>query len=97
MAKPEHKHIYNSDRWQRLRLYKLRRDPLCEYCPSYSRKAATEVDHYIAIADGGSPWSMDNLRSTCGFCHKQKTARGERLHGCDEDGNPRDPRHWWNQ
>lgn len=97
MARKEFKHIYASERWQRLRRYKLRRDPLCEYCPSDRRKVATQVDHFIALADGGSPWDMDNLRSACQSCHSQKTKRGERLHGCDVDGMPRDPRHWWNQ
>lgn len=93
----KHKDIYNSARWQRLRLEKLRRDPLCEYCPPNRRKAATEVDHFKAIEDGGATFDWNNLRSSCKSCHSQKTSRGETLHGCEVTGFPRDPRHTWNQ
>lgn len=92
-----HKYIYNSAQWQRVRLVKLRECPLCEYCPPNRRKAATEVDHYRSIEDGGEPFDMANLRSSCKSCHSQKTARGELLHGCDENGFPRDPSHEWNK
>lgn len=57
--------------------------------------SATQVDHRVAIADGGDPWAWDNLASACQRCHSQKTARGERLHGCGVDGMPRDAGHWW--
>ena len=92
-----HKHIYNTARWQQLRLSKLRRDPLCEYCPAGRQKTATEVDHFVAIEDGGAPFDWANLRSACKSCHSQKTAHGETLHGCDESGMPRDPDHEWNR
>lgn len=92
----KHKNIYNTARWQRIRALKLRECPLCEYCPSDRRKTATEVDHAKAIEDGGAPFDMANLRSSCKSCHSQKTARGEYLHGCDENGMPRDPGHAWN-
>lgn len=92
----KHKNIYNSARWQRVRALKLRECPLCEYCPPTRRKTATEVDHFKSIEDGGAPFDMANLRSSCKSCHSQKTARGEFLHGCDENGIPRDPGHAWN-
>ena len=92
----KHKHIYNTARWQRIRAAKLRACPLCEYCPPDRRKAATDVDHFKAIEDGGAPYDMENLRSACHECHSQKTAHGERLHGCDENGWPRDPHNTWN-
>ena len=95
MAK--HKGIYNTARWRSVRVLKLRESPLCEYCPPGRRKTATEVDHFVAIEDGGAPFDMSNLRSACKPCHSQKTARGETLHGCDERGVPRDPRHPWRQ
>lgn len=91
-----HSNIYGTARWQRVRALKLRETPLCEYCPPRRRKTATEVDHFKAIEDGGAPYDMANLRSACKSCHSQKTARGERLHGCDENGIPRDPAHPWN-
>ena len=92
----KYKHIYNTARWQRLRVLKLRFDPLCEYCPPERRLEASEVDHFKAIEDGGEPFEWGNLRSTCKSCHSQKTAHGEVLHGCDENGIPRDSRHEWN-
>lgn len=96
MARKEHKHIYNSSRWQRTRALKLRTNPLCEYCVSH-KKLATEVDHKKAISDGGDPWAWDNLASACKSCHSKKTANNERLSGCDEQGMPLDPNHTWNQ
>jgi 5-methylcytosine-specific restriction endonuclease McrA len=32
-----------------------------------------EVDHKVPIADGGDPWSKDNLQILCEECHKKKT------------------------
>ena len=96
MPREQFVHIYACGRWRKLRAYKLRLDPLCEYCPADRKRPATEVDHWQAIADGGAPYDLDNLRSACKTCHSQKTKRGERLHGCDANGVPRDARHWWN-
>ena len=96
MARPEYKHIYNSKQWKRLRLYKLRLTPLCEYCDPARPRPAAEVDHFTAIADGGAPFDLDNLRSACKRCHSQKTAHNEQLKGCDENGMPRAADHWWN-
>lgn len=92
----KHKAIYNTARWQRVRTLKLRETPLCEYCPPNRRNQATEVDHFKSLEDGGAPFDMANLRSVCRSCHSQKTTRKERLHGCDENGMPRDPNHAWN-
>lgn len=92
----KHKSVYNSARWQHVRAMKLRKTPLCEYCQPGRQKVATEVDHFKPIENGGAPFDMANLRSTCKSCHSQKTAHGEVLHGCDENGMPRDPRHPWN-
>ena len=97
MARPEYKHIYNSKQWRRLRLYKLRLTPLCEYCPPGLERPATQVDHKKAIRDGGDPWDWNNLASSCARCHSMKTIRGEQLHGCDADGWPRSADHWWNE
>lgn len=91
-----HKDIYNTARWQRIRARKLRETPLCEYCEPDKRRPAREVDHFKAISDGGAPYDMANLRSACKSCHSQKTAHGETLHGCDENGWPRDPLNEWN-
>lgn len=94
---------YSTRRWQRIRKAKLQQTPLCEYCPAGTTTPATEVDHRKAIIDGGAPFDMDNLASSCKPCHSRKTAaskeagaaRGVR-HGVDPaTGLPLDPRHWW--
>jgi len=57
-------------RWRRLRLMKLRRDPLCAKCGG----PATEVHHVQAKRDGGSD-ALDNLQSLCKPCHSAITMR----------------------
>ena len=34
-----------------------------------------EVDHIIAICNGGDMWDEDNLRTLCNKCHKKKTKK----------------------
>ena len=34
-----------------------------------------EVDHVKAIALGGDQWDIDNLRTLCYRCHKEKTKK----------------------
>jgi len=97
---------YNTRRWRRLRADKLATDPWCEYCQRGHRRPATQVDHRQAITDGGDPWQWMNLVSACSTCHARKTAyadggfgrrRGKvPVVGCDADGRPLDPKHWWN-
>jgi 5-methylcytosine-specific restriction protein A len=58
--------------WQKLRPRILRRDGYrCCVCGN----EATEVDHIIPKAQGGTD-DPDNLQSICRRCHRQKTARG---------------------
>lgn len=57
--------------WQRVRLAKLARDPLCEDCAEAGRVVqATEVDHR-----DGDVWNLAerNLRALCKPCHSRKT------------------------
>ena len=54
--------------WQRTRLVKLALDPFCADCG----EPATEVDHVIALARGGSH-DPANLMSLCKSCHARKT------------------------
>ncbi len=65
--------------WDRLRLLILRRDDyLCQTCASVGRvAAATQVDHKIPKARGGSD-SPSNLAAICAPCHRDKTARESR-------------------
>lgn len=62
--------------WQQLRARVLMRDNgLCCICKAQGRLTlATEVDHIVNKAEGGSD-DERNLQSTCKPCHKAKTAR----------------------
>ncbi len=71
--------IYNSDRWRRLRLIQLNKEPLCEIHKERNEiVGATVVDHKIAIQDGGEAWNEDNLQSLCGPCHNRKSGKEKR-------------------
>ena len=84
--------------WRRLRAVILGEQPLCQYCPPGTVTPATEVDHAnFDPADN----SRENLVSTCKPCHSIRTmaslyGRPARM-GCDEQGNPINPAHHWNQ
>jgi 5-methylcytosine-specific restriction enzyme A len=66
--------IYNRKRWHILRRVILLRDPLCRICEVDGIEALSEeVDHVIAIEDGGAAWDEDNLQGLCGDCHSRKT------------------------
>jgi 5-methylcytosine-specific restriction endonuclease McrA len=95
---------YTTQRWQRLRLLKLRQNPLCELCLQVGEiEPATVVDHIVPINKGGDPFpGFDQLMSLCAPCHNQKT-RCEQIgedytvKGCDVFGRPLDPNHPWNR
>ena len=61
-------------RWRRLRMFYLKRHPLCENPFGYDDHVtpATDVDHIIPRRNGG-PDSFDNLQSLCHACHSRKT------------------------
>jgi 5-methylcytosine-specific restriction endonuclease McrA len=60
--------------WQRLRKLVLAEEPLCVECLEAGRLTpATEVDHHIALARGGTH-DRSNLRPMCKPCHSRKTA-----------------------
>jgi 5-methylcytosine-specific restriction protein A len=42
-------------------------------------RPATDVDHIVELADGGSFHDLDNLRALCSDCHKIKTVLMRRL------------------
>jgi 5-methylcytosine-specific restriction enzyme A len=85
------------------RLAKLTLNPLCEHCESKGLVTiATEVDHIIPLFKGGEE-SLDptvNKQSLCAECHRIKTAndKGHKAkYGCDVNGMPLDPNHYWNK
>ena len=66
--------LLDSPRWRKMRLAVLDRDGY--RCQSCGRAGILEVDHIIAMQDGGDAWAMDNLQALCRGCHIEKT-RGE--------------------
>ncbi|WP_233866690.1 HNH endonuclease [Paraburkholderia adhaesiva] len=85
-------------KWLRIRARQLRRHPLCARCLRAGHVTeATEVDHIVRVADGGTD-DPSNLQSLCHECHADKTARENGCGhptGCDADGMPLDPLHPW--
>ncbi len=67
--------FYCTARWQRLRNYKRKVNPLCEPCLVKGIvKGVQMVDHTIPIKKGGRPLDLSNLKSMCNECHATKTA-----------------------
>jgi len=64
-------------RWEKVRLVKLRSNPLCEMCERDGAiTEATEVHHVVPIANGGEIYVMENLMSLCHSCHMRLHAGG---------------------
>jgi len=63
--------------WKRIRYRVLLRDELiCQTPGCYAQ--AQEVDHIVPKAMGGTD-EMDNLRSLCSRCHRERHANDRRL------------------
>lgn len=64
-------------RWQKLRAWKLRRNPLCEPCLREGFETlATEVDHIRPMIEAPDLiFEPSNLQSICKPCHAKKSAR----------------------
>jgi len=56
--------------WSGLRDEIIARDKKCLNCNSTKN---LEVDHIVAIVNGGNMWDENNLRVLCHKCHVQKT------------------------
>lgn len=58
--------------YRALRLAVLDRDRwTCQINGPTCTKAATEVDHIVARADGGAMWDSANLRAACRACNSR--------------------------
>jgi 5-methylcytosine-specific restriction protein A len=79
----DHRAIYKTARWSRLRQMKLRQDPFCELADLCVKRTghpapATVVDHIEGTAERPDlAYDMDNLRSACKPCHDSRTARDQ--------------------
>lgn len=92
-------------RLQEIRFLWFSRFPLCVRC---ARKdppqvtVATQLDHIVALENGGLDFDEDqetNRQGLCDACHLVKTREdmGYRLRtGNDADGMPTSPDHPWN-
>tara|TARA_R100000458_G_C8168163_1_gene169665 strand:+ start:344 stop:694 length:351 start_codon:yes stop_codon:yes gene_type:complete len=68
--------FYQSKKWRSLRNYKMQMNPLCELCEAKGlTESAMEIDHIIAIKDGGAKLSYRNLQSLCRSCHAKKSVQ----------------------
>ena len=73
----------SGNRWRRLRRRILDRDGWRCQAPGCGKAGRLEVDHIIALEDGGDPWAEDNLQALCRACHIEKTAREYRARNPD--------------
>tara|TARA_R100001594_G_scaffold95831_2_gene130128 strand:+ start:323 stop:673 length:351 start_codon:yes stop_codon:yes gene_type:complete len=68
--------FYNSRAWRSLRNYKIQMNPCCENCEKKGlTEPGKEVDHIIAIKDGGTRLGIHNLQTLCRSCHSSKSAK----------------------
>lgn len=76
VEKPDHRWVYRTENWKRVRLRVLNAQPLCVSCLEHGRTtAAREVDHIQPISAGGAPFALGNLQPLCTPCHSRKTRR----------------------
>jgi 5-methylcytosine-specific restriction protein A len=95
-------HLYETPRWRKMRATHLHEHPACVMCLERGWDTrATVVDHKQPHrGDTRLFFDPSNLQSLCKPHHDSNKQREERhgiAPGCDEDGNPIDPRHPWNQ
>lgn len=81
---------YKTAEWRRLRLWQLKREPLCKFCKKHGIiKEANTVDH-IKPHKGNIDmfFSKYNLQSLCKECHSSAKQRIEKSgdFGCDVRG-----------
>lgn len=86
--------FYKTPFWKRLRAACLKRDRICT-TPGCTKRAAV-ADHIVPRSKGGAD-TLENLRGLCIQHHNQRRHGGEPyLKGCNANGQPVDPNHWWN-
>ena len=77
----QHRKVYDTLRWRRVRELQLSRQPLCEACLAAGfTVAASVVDHKIPLSECGieKAFDLDNLRSLCKPCHDVRTGSDKR-------------------
>ncbi len=75
----ERRKIYNSDRWRRVRAWKISCNPLCELCLQKNKVIpAEDIHHIISFMSTEDlterlflAYDFDNLLSLCKQCHQK--------------------------
>lgn len=75
----DRRRLYASRAWKALRKRRLRENPLCMFLRC--GRLATDVDHVIAVEDGGPPLDYENTQSLCKVHHGSKTIGEIRARG----------------
>ena len=73
------RYVYNTERWKRLRRYKLQNNPLCERCLELNKiEPAVQVHHMVRFMSGSNieqikylGFDYSNLQSICKECHEK--------------------------
>ena len=79
----------NAPAWFAIRWEILQRDEFtCQYCGQYAPNVRLEVDHKIAVVDGGTDAS-DNLTTSCSACNRGKEGYRARMNGRTRTESPR--------
>lgn len=96
---------YDSE-WRKVRALKVKQSPFCERCLKLGKHVPIKmkvegnygVVHHIKPVDQFPELRlvMDNLESLCFECHEAEHGRAVII-GCDENGNPSNPNHFWNK
>lgn len=73
---------YSSPRYQRLRLQILERDGyICQVRGPKCKGKATQLDHIVPTADGGSMFDPANCRAACSWCNTWRAQRQKSREG----------------
>lgn len=81
---------YKKPEWKRLRIWQLKREPVCRFCQKAGQVTeANTVDHIMPHkGDMAKFFDRSNLQSLCKECHSSIKQRLEKSgeYGCDENG-----------
>ena len=71
--------FYRTQRWLKVRLIKLRANPLCELCEAQGRTVLAEIVHHKREVrdDVHARLDLDNLQSQCSSCHSRLHKRSK--------------------
>ena len=93
--------LYNTKRWQVMRLQQLSKQPLCERCQTNGKVAAATVVHHVDKHEGDPAkfFLCSNLASSCKSCHdavEQQVEQNGYFRAVGNDGWPLDANHPFN-